>query len=90
MSFKEHKAGNYAGPVEYSGVCNLFVAKWGLPVRIGGHIDGSLDSLSCGSMNLTVTSKNKRVEQIRLLDICETYEVTPQVLSGFLFAGADI
>jgi 5'(3')-deoxyribonucleotidase len=64
----------------------IFVAKWGLPVRIGVDIDGVLaDSLSLWINELnSYFKKNKRVEQIRLLDICETYEVTPQELSGFL------
>ncbi|HHU85417.1 MAG: 5' nucleotidase, NT5C type [Pelotomaculaceae bacterium] len=55
-------------------------------MRIGVDIDGVLaDSLSLWINELnSYFKKNKRVEQIRLLDICETYEVTPQELSGFL------
>ena len=62
----------------------IFVAGRGLPVRIGVDIDGVLaDSLSLWINELnSYFKKDKRVEQIRLLDICETYEVTHE-LSGF-------
>ncbi len=55
-------------------------------MRIGVDIDGVLaDSLSLWINELnSYFKKNKRVEQIRLLDICETYEVTSRELSGFL------
>ena len=64
----------------------IFVAKWGLPVRIGVDIDGVLaDSLSLWINELnSYFKKDKRVEQIRILDICEIYEVTQEELSGFL------
>ncbi len=64
----------------------IFVAGRGLPVRIGVDIDGVLaDSLSLWINELnSYFKKDKRVEQIRLLDICETYEVTPLELSVFL------
>jgi hypothetical protein len=55
-------------------------------VRIGVDIDGVLaDSLSLWIRELNrFFKKNKRIEEIRLFDICRTYEVTPNELSGFL------
>lgn len=70
---------------EYNGVMD-FSAKWGDIMRIGVDIDGVLaDSLPLWIEELNrFFNKNRRLEEINLYDICQTYGITTTELDDFL------